>query len=505
MGIGLDMENHDREFACAKHTPLIINDIIRISEDEKTKHSQLIYTTYTGDVLSNLPSCECGAIKRESDIGVRCDICDTVVTSKIEEELEPLVWIRAPKGVTALINPDAWLLMSEKFTKPGFEPIRWICDTSYQVPPKHLAIVDEMLGIMEHKGLRRGLNGFYERFEDYLDMLFNLRAYRGRKKVFDPTIDPMLQLDPLHRLLLQKRDCVFCKHIPLINRALLVLEENTHGTFYDPIITGAIDAIHMMEGIDTDISPHSQRVRENRAVKVIAQLAVFYENIIKDMFAGKTGLYRKHIFGSRSHFSFRAVISSLTARHNYLEIHIPWGIGISVFRIHLANKLKRRGFSPNEIAALLNGYAERFHPLIAQLFEELLHETGNPLGVSCLFQRNPSLERGSAQAGYISKIKTDVLDPSVSISILDVKGLNADFDGDQINFTLSLDYKTEKALEPLAPHKSTFDLNSPRKVSSNLSMPKPAIATQANWLEAGEDDDRMAEKLARFEALPEAA
>jgi hypothetical protein len=102
-------------------------------------------------------------------------------------------------------------------------------------------------------------------------------------------------------------------------------------------------------------------------------------------------------------------------------------------------------------------------------------------------QRNPSLERGSAQLVYITKVKTVVEIPTVSISILDVKGLNADFDGDQLNFTPCLDTYTTQELRGLAPFMSAFGLDTPRKVSSNLAQPKPVIATTANFVHDTDD------------------
>ena len=47
----------------------------------------------------------------------------------------------------------------------------------------------------------------------------------------------------------------------------------------------------------------------------------------------------------------------------------------------------------------------------------------------------PSLMRGSAQLTWITKVKPDPDDPTVGISILIVKSLNADFDGKRFAIT----------------------------------------------------------------------
>jgi hypothetical protein len=66
-----------------------------------------------------------------------------------------------------------------------------------------------------------------------------------------------------------------------------------------------------------------------------------------------------------------------------------------------------------------------------------------------------------------------------------------------LNGTLSLDTLTTEELKKLAPHKSTFDLNDPRKVSKNLSMPKTVVATIANWMHhpTGEIPDPTKQQL----------
>lgn len=65
----------------------------------------------------------------------------------------------------------------------------------------------------------------------------------------------------------------------------------------------------------------------------------------------------------------------------------------------------------------------------------------------------------------------------------------------QLNGTLSLDNYVASELEALAPHKSVFNLDEPRKVSVNLSIPKPVISTIASWLHHNVDYDQSKETL----------
>ncbi len=493
MGVALELVNYDDLFFNrSRQEPVIINDFAETSEEDKAAFNRMIYTKYsTDDLLSNLPQCECGNLCGEHLVGVVCNNCHAAVSSPLEQELEPIVWMRAPKGVKKLINPVVWTMLNNKFKRSGFEIIRWICDTTYK--PVALRVPAVMDAVQAIPNLERGYNNFIDKFDSIIDSLFELR-------VFKP---PRGKIDPLQQLLRTHRDCVFSDYLPLPNRSLLVIEESNVGTYVDPIVTGAVDAIRTMTSIDSPLSSHSIRTKENRTVKTIAQLAEFYDGLYRLTLAKKEGIFRKHVFGGRANFSFRAVISSLTDAHQYDELHIPWGIGVSVLRMHLLNKLIRRGYGVNDAIAFLNEHSQKYHPLLDELFKLLIAESPYK-GIPVIFQRNPSLERGSAQAMFITQVKTDPSIPTISLSILSVVGFNADFDGDQLNGTLSLDLMTAEALQRLAPHMSTFDLNEPRRVSKNLSMPKPVVSSISSWVHDPNGEVIDPEKLARMMALPTA-
>lgn len=494
MGIHLSLINFDEEFhQNTRRIPVIINDFSETTEEQKKTFNRMIYTQYDNtDLLSNMPSCECPETEPRGLRGahlrdVVCQVCHTAVKVPMDQNLESLVWVRAPKGVSALINPIIWNMLSERFTKKGYNFIHWLCDTTYKptariVPPE----IHEVIAM----GFERGLNNFIAKFDEIMPALFKMKLFRKKKG----------EEDGLQELLILFRDCIFSQYLPMPNRSLLVIEKTNVGTYIDPTITGAVDAIQTMVSIDSSLSSFSVRTKENRTVKMISQISTFYDDQYSKMLAKKEGLYRKHVFGTRSHFSFRAVISSQTDAHGYDELHLPWGIGISVLRIHLINKLDRRGFTPNQSIAFLNKHAQIYHPLLDELFKELIAESPYK-GIHCVFQRNPSLERGSAQAMFIMSVKTDPAIATVSLSILSVTGLNADFDGDQLNGTLSLDNYVSEELEKLAPHMSVFDLNAPRSVSKNLSMPKPVVATIANWMHSMHDRPLDQEKLAKMAML----
>jgi hypothetical protein len=284
---------------------------------------------------------------------------------------------------------------------------------------------------------------------------------------------------------------------------LLVVEESNLGKFVDPVIPIAVNAIRIMAGIDASLKPLAVRTKENRTVKAIVLLADFYEKYYKEVMAKKEGVFRKHAFGTRNHWSFRAVISSITRAHSSKELHIPWGIGASVFKVHLTSKLKRRGFGPNAAEAFLAEYAQSYSPLLDELFQELINESPY-MGIPCTIVRHPSLGRGSIQQLFITRVKGmenephEVEVPTIGLPITIVRSMNADFDGDQISVILTLDVDTTEKLSLLQPHYNTYSMAAPRKISGNPAIPKPVVATIANALHAHHPVDPV--KLARMRA-----
>ena len=195
---------------------------------------------------------------------------------------------------------------------------------------------------------------------------------------------------------------------------------NTYDVFY-----AAIDAVRTISSIKSSATPLSMRSVETRVVNAISKLAMFYRNFSQKTLGRKPGLFRKHVFGGRAHFTARAVISSLSDAHHYEELHTPWGMSVALLKLHLTNKMLKMGMTPLEVERHLSEHTLKYSPLLDQLFQELIAESPYR-GLPVIFQRNPSLHRGSAQRLYITKVKTDPMITTISFSVLTLKSCNAD-------------------------------------------------------------------------------
>lgn len=430
LGLYFELVDFDKEFHNSSKIPTILNDLEENSEKDKEYINSCIYTRYTSDLLSNIPACGCNNLIGQDLLGVTCPECHDTVKDSIETDLEPLIWIRAPEGVPSLINPIAWIIISKRYTKSGFNVLRYLCDVSYNPSLRKPDVLNEIKSL----GIPRSFINFVTNFDKIIETLNGLTTFRLKRG----------EIDYVQDFIKYFRKILFVKYVPIINKSILVFEDENQGNFVDSSVPGIVNAARIMVGIDVP-GAFSLKQKENRAIKAIVHLAEVYERMNDDAFlSGKPGLLRKHVFGNRSYFSFRAVVSSITNAHHYREIHIPWGIATSVFSIHIKNKLLRQGMTSNEATAFVHEHAQKYSPEMDRIFNELIYDSIYPntpyknvvtkemdvlKGVPVTMARNPSLNVNSIQLCYVTKVKTDIDDPTVSIPMLSILPMNADFDG----------------------------------------------------------------------------
>lgn len=471
MGIYLGLVNFDDAFKKLKKTPVILNDIKFYSEEDREEMIQKFLTQYSSDVISSLPQCECGDLQGEYLIGQKCPRCSTIVINSHETDIESMFWLRRPMEVAKLVNPTIWTMLRENFKYKGGVLIDYLTDTLVPEPNIPIRVID----ILKENGIQRGYNFFIENFDQIISIIMESKDYKKNNKK---------TLVYFTELLTTWRDSIFSDYIPVPHRSLLVME-NVKGVSKNDAINGtsveALEAFNLMAGIDKKLSEKSVFARMNRTSRALTKISQYYYNFYKTSLSPKHGIFRRHIFSSRSHFSFRAVITSLTDVHAYDEIHLPWGLGVSLLQIHLLNKLFRRGYSYNSAKGIIYQSIKEYNPFIDELMKELIDESPKK-SIPCLFNRNPTLLMGSIQKLRITKVKNNLNDNTISISILLMPLYNGDFDGDEMNGLLSIDNKVDDLWDPLQTYHNIHNLDKPYKITGHLTLSKPVVSMVSAWL-----------------------
>lgn len=383
MSISMKLINHDEAFHNLKRDVLIINDLSDISESDLNTLRQKISVTYDSELMSSIPTCECGEVMGEWKVGEVCSICFSECKSPVEPDFESILWLRAPQGIKGalpLMNPEVWTMLSNRFTKSGWNIMKWLTDTRYESQSRPIKETERLLDL----GVQRGWGWFCDNFDQLIDVLFNLPGLKRKQShaKFKESVD-------LQKLLQEYRSCVFSNYLPMPNRSLLVVEKTNVGPYSNNENIGAIDAIQSMVGIDNELSGLSQRDKENRTARGVAGLAEYYHDFYAASIEPKPGIARKHLLGCRSHLSFRNVITSIKGPHDHDELHMPWGVATTVLEYHVYNKLFKQDWTVNEMLGLMNKYAHEYSPFIDSIFEELISESAFK-GLPVTHGRNPS-------------------------------------------------------------------------------------------------------------------
>lgn len=416
-GLYLALEDFNTMFSMLSNEPLIINDFDVSTEEARKEFNGLLMTQYDGDTLESVASCGCGNMRKGFYVGQICSKCRQPVFTITEQPLESYLWIRTPTGIASLMNPTAWNMLSDAFTANKLNLLEWICVPGYRVKNENASLkkvqaVFEQVVLKDGTQLKRSWNYFHDHFDEIIDLLI---TYGSTRKKIDK--------EHLRSWIRENRDKIFCNFLPVPSRLSFITESTATGMYAESTMRPALAAIRSVSELEFSVLPLSEAVVEKRVVKIISQLSEFYKSFVKDKVRPKLGLARQHIFGSRVNFTARGVISPISDPHHYEDVYLPWKIAVPLMWIHLSKLLLDRGMSANEINQFLSERVNRYDPLLDEMFQELIRLSPEG-GLPILLNRNPSLDRSSVQALRVTKIKTDVNDYTIQLSVLILAGFN---------------------------------------------------------------------------------
>lgn len=455
-----DFPNYEKVVAAATYPVLIANDIDTTTREGQNKLNSLLYTRYQGDVMKAVPKCSCGALSGPFNKGLTCGNCNTQCLDVLDKPLESNLWVRTPDGVDKFIAPGWWAVTSRYLSKTQWNMLEWFVNPTYPDPdPKKQKDYAKIIDGFGLEKSQRNLNFFYQNFATIMRLYVTLMLLRKKPRNIDGMTDTQIaqafqdlregkvegtwllintplgekNLDDrklalfIEKYILEK-ERVFTKYLPMPSALGVVLETNNSGTWVDVSMATASDAMYAVKQIGISIANSDKKIKfgvcNRRAVLCTKKMAEFGKAFISGTAGSKQGEYRRHVFGGRLAFSMRAVITSINCTHEHDELHIPWAPAVAMFKMHILNKLKRKGFSPKLAHKFIDDHTNNYHPLLDQIFQELILEAGG--GIPCTFQRPPSLEKASMQRCRITRVKIDPRIRTISMSVNITNGPNAD-------------------------------------------------------------------------------
>lgn len=476
-GIYPVIEDFDEVFATLDIKPVLANDLDLTTQKGQALFNELVYSRYEGDVFTNVPRCPCSHTVGGEDEGETCPKCGYLCEAPTEQTIEPLVWIRAPIGVGKFMNIQIYQMLRAKLTTQGFSVLDWLIDPKYR-PPK-LNCVQET--ILLRTDIKRGMRYFHENFDDIMETLFTASTvvHRAERRETIRLVKPVT-VRLITAFLEQNRKKVFSSVLPFPSKIGFIIEKVGSMTYIDPEMRPALNA--MLSIAKADAECRQMVDAESRTARAVRDLAIYYTHVERNKIYSKPGAIRKLVFGMTPHFTFRTVITSEHLPHDHEVIRIPWGTAVMTFKLHIANKVLKDGYTPNEWLTLIYDNVQRKHIKLDKIFDELIAESPGGRGPACTFTRFPSLKHNSTTRYYIH-IKRDPRHMSTSLSIICTKASNADFDGDYMSGQLALENRTTRMFDRHAPSTGIMDLKRPHQVSDHCLIPHPVMSTINHMLE----------------------
>ncbi len=454
---------------------IIINDLPIDSIEDLVNNTFVVYDKK----LDMVPKCLCGELRGMYLKGEYCNKCGTKVMDRFRD-LKPLFWIRKFKDDLPFLSPYVWGMFNQLMGKEDY--MRWLTDTTYnpKQPPAFLHTIAAVIG-------GRGYKNVIENLELIIDVLKN------NSKFNKP--DKQLDLKILADLIKNHKSEIFSDYIPVLDKNFFIKEKVNKEIFTSDLL-GDVNNIVTLAIITANKSKVTDKRYEITTAKIISYTSNLFNKYVRENLSGKKKLVRKHIYGARAHFTARAVITAISGKHQYDELHIPWIIAVELLRPHLINKLTKRGYNYRVASEKVFAAETTYDKEIDEIFQELIKESPEG-GIPVLFQRNPSLLQSSSLYLRITKIKTDLQDNTISLSTMVVKLPNGDYDGDAMNLILLIDNKMADLAKTLEPHYGIINLDY-FKINGLLYIPSTILPTVASYLTSETEevkDDPVAKKL----------
>lgn len=397
MAVTQNLLNLDEYFKFTPGQKIIVNDLNLLNVDDIETINKSLMTVYDNtDIISTKPQCECGNLSGRYLLDHWCSLCGTQCKD-VHDKVYPIIWLKALHPRLKFLNP-AFYTMLARLLDNSIDALRWLSDDKYNPPVK---IQPYLMHLKEILGNVRSYSNTIENIPKIINYLMTLSKFKNPDKQFS-----LVYLLDLYNTNMKD---VFSDHLPIVNKKLFVRENTNKGVFVNLVVADAMEVV--MSWVKTcsmdkmsfnnpnlengEIDSKLFKKYDLATIRTLSKLSEMCVSYFDKYVAQKSGILRKHVYGSRSHFTFRNVIVSRSGPHRHDQIIAPWVVGCSTFRPYLLNKLvHQRGFGYRDASNLILKSVKKYDPLIDELLQELVNEAPDPRGIPVLAQRNPNM-RGS--------------------------------------------------------------------------------------------------------------
>ena len=443
----------------------------------------------TGEI-DFIARCECDNLIGNFFIGQTCPKCRTVVKDGMdvtENFLEHKLWIKLPEEIKGALSPIAFFVISS-FLKYGQKGSSNYVTAEMEISNKGKKTkgnyLEDILDVTTPPNPNiaasipgKGFNYFYDNFDYIMEYFLTMDKKTSQKKT----------AQGVREFIGKYRNVLFCRHFPVLSNVLHAVVSSDSGKEnkrkyvdkYCQLILHAAQSLGYIQyrGKRKKTEKEIERITFSAYQNIIGYCSV----VVKNQLAKKKALPRMHLFGSRLHLSFRSVISPITGSHCIDELYVPFSVMVNTFRTEIIGRLENHyGMTLSEAydkqQKALTKFDHDIYHILCAFIEECPYK-----GIPVLWIRNPVVRVGGVELMFITKIKTNMEDETISMSSLACKFSNADFDGDAKNgFRIPENDLVEKFM---ALHASNLYLSQNElSVTTHITIPKITQITANKFL-----------------------
>ena len=422
----------DKLFRMSRNT-VVLNRFDFSSPKYPETLSEMIFSRSSD--LDFIARCSCEHLQGNFYLGQICPECKTVVTMDMESatgHLEHRAWLECPKEIKGWLNPSAFFVLTKWLTygkrvasnyvnakgeiatkgrarKGNY--LEDILDVTSDNPPE---IADTITG--------SGFNYLYDNFDFIMDFFLNTFKKTANKK----------GVGKIAQYIKKYRNSIFCRYYPILASSLhsVVMSDGNRENrkrYVDKFCQYVQHAAESLAYHEFSHKKNKSLYEVEVATFTALQDIIAYTSVIATaQLSAKRAMPRMHMFGSRLHLSFRSVISPVVGEHAIDEIYVPSAVACNTFRDDIIGRLMRdhnhtypEAYNRQQFALV------RFDRLIHEIMLSFIHECPYK-GIPVLWIRNPVVRVGGTQLVFITRIKTDLSDETISMSSLICGPPNAD-------------------------------------------------------------------------------
>lgn len=348
--------------------------------------------------------CKCGKYIGATFEGEKCPECNTVI-EYTDVDILYTGWLNFYPY--KIINPLYYQRLQSALSKKNLENIisnENIITSNGQIR-KYSDTIEVKKSMLTYHNI--GLMEFYENFEEI--MLY----YKSKRKQKADLIDSLIE----------DKDFVWTSKIPVYSTVLRPQGITVESYYFSPIDK----QIHPLTNISLNLKKASP-IEVPLYLYQAQQRANELWGLNFSLIDGKHGWTRANVLGGQFNYSGRNVIV-LDPTLKIDEVDMSYKSFIKLFSGRLVKQLIRdKGWTITKAHNFLQSkfmYDEYIHSLMTRIIEETEPKI--------VLNRNPTITFGSILQMKIRRIKPDSDDMTLAIPSAILPGLNADFDGDELN------------------------------------------------------------------------